>query len=198
MNTTFPNCRYRLRFFSKLRSGLSLIEMSFVLIVMTLILSGALATATVLYDDSLAKEESQRIVRLAQNIRQLKKSTGYDYSAGILEEVIELKLVPDGIKVENNVVLRNQWNGTVSITRQDNGGNVAITYENVPKRVCALMIKAIPPGLLFSVGPGLAGAARGASDRLISKLTNVDIVTACDTGEVHWSTGGNINLGEPH
>ena len=173
------------------RTASVLMEMLFVLLVIVSVLAGSMAIGAALLNDSTARREAEAVSSLADNIRRLKKFDGYAPSTDITYELMELQLVPDLLSMNtNSIQLTNQWGGRVRVTRQDSGGNFAITYENIPPNICKLMMLNIPVGTLQTVGSGSAGTSSGSSsDLLIADLPRDDIARICDVRTVHWSSG---------
>jgi len=175
------------------RRGVTLLEASIVFIVMISLITGAFAFANMMIREEQARVESVRLVSLAQNVRKLKRATGYADSASLLADTVMHNLVPEGILVLDGPVLRHQWGGTISFGVQAGGGHVAFTYDNIPKSVCALMVKKIPSGQLFSVGPGSPGPSFSHGvDVLIDEAAGGAIGRICEKGKVHWSTMGPV------
>jgi len=175
------------------RHGVTLLEASIVFVVMIALVTGAFAFANMMIREEQVRVESVRLVSLAQNVRKLKRATGYTDSSALLADAVMHNLVPEGIQVVDDTALRHQWGGAITFGVQAGGGHVAFTYDNIPKSVCALMVKKIPSGQLFSVGPGSPGPffSHGV-DVLIDEATGADIGRICEKGKVHWSTMGPV------
>lgn len=176
------------------RPGASLLEMSFVLFIMIMMVVGAAVLMGMMASDLRGRQEATAIDLLADSVRRIKKFDGYPMDNTLVEEVIELKLVPTRIYLEKTTKkLKNQWGGDIHIIGQDSGANFAISYTNVPDIECRRIVNSVSDEPLHSVGPGLASSSSGGGGvRRINQLRFEDLADICASGTIHFSTA---NLG---
>jgi len=174
----------------KKRAGASLMEISFVLLVMVGIIAGALAMASGVMGQSTITQETQILTNLSGAVTRTKSANGFDTTANIMRAMDEMNLVPSNVARSGtgaSLALRNGWGGPITIKPINGGGGFAITYTQIPKGDCVQLMNAVKPGILQSVGAG-DDATTNMTD-LTSTIISTTICGAA-TNTVTW--GSNI------
>ena len=171
-----------------MREGMTLLEITFVLLVMVAIIGGALVMASGAMNQSNSVQESQTVNNLAAAVQKTKTASGFPANAAIGTSLNDMGLIP--ANVTNNglgTVFTNSWGGAITFLQKDAGGNFAITYAGIPQTECKLLVQAVKSGILKTVGSGVA-----ATTLTISALTTATIsATICPTvgvNSVIWSS----------
>jgi len=139
------------------RVGASLMEMTFVLLVMVGIIAGALAMASGVMSQNTVSQEVQTLTNLSAVVVRTKGPTGYTNGNEIKIMIDEMKLIPSNITRTgqgNNLVLRNAWGGAIDFSVTADKGNFIITSSAIPKSECIQIIGALKSAALRSVGKG--------------------------------------------
>ena len=166
-----------------LRRAATLIEMTFVLIIIVAIIVGALVIASNVMNQNTTSEELQTVSNLSAAVRKVKSNRGYP--SDIEGEMRTLHLFPDNV-VDTGTALANSWGGTIEFAQIDSGANFSLSYTNIPKRECTALVLAVKPGILQSVGAGTTATVN------IIDLTaaTIDTTICADDGnnDVTWSS----------
>ena len=171
-----------------MREGMTLLEITFVLLVMVAIIGGALVMASGAMNQSNSVQESQTVNNLAASVQKIKTSAGFPAAAAIGTSLNDLGLIPANV-VSNGAggAFQNSWGGAITFMPKDGGGNFAIVYAGIPQAECKLLVMAVKSGILKTVGNGLL-----VTTNTISALTTANVsATICATAGVNnviWSS----------
>ncbi len=171
-----------------LRKGMTLLEITFVLLIMVSIIGGALVMASGAMNQSNSVQESQTVNNLAASVQKIKTSAGFPAAAAIGTSLNDLGLIPANV-VSNGAggAFQNSWGGAITFMPKDGGGNFAIVYAGIPQAECKLLVMAVKSGILKTVGNGLL-----VTTNTISALTTANVsATICATAGVNnviWSS----------
>lgn len=172
------------------RLGMTLLEITFVLLIMVAIIGGALVMASSTMNQSNSVQETQTVTNLASAVRKVKMANGYPLDAEIGPALHNLGFIPANVTHTNGATFRNSWGGNITFHRQDAGGNFGITYTNIPVQECRQLVLGVKAGILQSVGAGVAGT--GAATHNIKDLTpaivNNTICAGTSVATVNWSS----------
>jgi len=142
-----------------IRRGASLMEVSFVLLVMVGIIAGALAMASSVMSQNTITQEVQTISNLSGAVQRTKTTSGYGSASDIKVALDQMKLVPTNVSRTgsgSSMVLRNGWGGVIDFQVVNGGADFTLSYSNVPESECAQLVNSVKPGILRSVGEGTA------------------------------------------
>ena len=169
--------------------GMTLLEITFVLLIMVGIIGGALVMASSTMSQSNTVQETQTITSLAGGVRKVKSRTGYPVDAVIGTSMNAMGVIPVNVVHTAGTLFKNSWGGDILFTQQDGGGNFAITYTNIPLTECISLVMSVKPGILTAIGNGAAGAASSGATLNIADITAPDGATLCAGGTLHWTSG---------
>lgn len=165
---------------ASLRLGVTLLEVTIVLLIAVSIIAAALymSASTIAQSDSV--QEIQSLNNLGVAVQKTKTNRGYPASAAIPTSLITLGLVPANVQLTGTTFF-NTWGGQISFTQESSGAGFRINYTNVPNKDCKLFVSGVKQGLFNSVGNAVATVN-------LSALTADDVVTACASGTPSFST----------
>lgn len=176
------------------RMGLSLLEITFVLLIIVAVVGGALIMASGAMSQSTVTQEIQTLNNLASGATMTKSTRGYgggDGFVSILEDMNTIGTLPKNITVTGGGLPLNSWGGQIDIQVSNLGADFVITYQNVPKEECVKLVNGVKMGILRSVGPD------DAVTTSILDVTPSQAATICDAAggsfsgppvTVSWST----------
>jgi len=172
----------------KQRAGASLMEISFVLLVMVGIIGGALAMASGVMGQSTVTQETQILTNLSGAVTRTKSANGFGTTANIMQAMDQMKLVPSNVSRTGTgtaMQLKNGWGGNITIKPTNGGGNFAVTYAQIPKGDCVQLVNTVKPGILQSIGTG-QNATMNITDLTSTVVSN----TLCQggTNTVTWDS----------
>jgi type II secretory pathway pseudopilin PulG len=172
------------------RLGMTLREITFVLLIMVAIIGGALVKASSTMNQSNSVQETQTVTNLAGAIRKVKMVNGYPADAEIGPAMSNLGFIPANVTHTNGTNIKNSWGGDITFHRQDGGGNFGITYTNVPTQECRQLVLGVKAGLLQSVGSGASTASAAAYNirDLTPAIVNTNICTGASVSTINWSS----------
>ena len=163
------------------RPGLTLFEALIWFFLFIGVLSAVMyqATGAIAQKDSVI--ELEKINGLAAAVVRTKTSSGYPASAAIGTAMDSLGIVPANITETNGTSYTNTWGGAITFTQENSGAGFTINYTNVPVSDCKLLINAMKPGIINSVGSGTYTLS-------LSTITAADIATMCASGTPSFSS----------
>lgn len=181
----------------KMLIGMTLLEITFVLLIMVGIIGGALVMASSTMSQSNTVQETQTVTNLAGAVRKIKSRNGYPVDASIGTSMYAINAIPTNVVHTNGAAgsFKNSWGGDITFTQQDSGGNFAITYTNVPQSECSALLMSIKPGLLAAVGTGAAPTtSSGSGATLIEGMDAVTAATLCSSASntIYWSSSSSV------
>ena len=172
----------------KLRPAASLLEVTFVLLVIIGIIAGVLSMATNTMRQSDVTQETQTLTNLAAAAMKVKSPSGFDGDE-ILPSIGAMGMIPANVTNTGTAaapVLLNSWNGSITFDDDDGGGAFTITYTNIPKEECTQLVMAVKQGILKSVGNGATATLNLGSGGTAAQVTAASAATT-----VCPSTSGN-------
>lgn len=177
------------------RLGLSLLEITFVLLIIVAVVGGALIMASGAMSQSTVTQEIQTLNNLASGATMVKTTRGYggDGSDGV-DLLPDMEIVGS---LPKNIVMagkqpKNSWGGDIKIFSSNGGADFIIAYTNVPKEECVKMVNGVKMGILRSVGKG------ESPDTSIMDITPSKAADICEastgsggmsgTADISWSS----------
>lgn len=172
------------------RKGATLLETTFVMIIIITIIGGALTLASNAMDQSTTVQETQTVNNLAGAVRKIKMANGYPADAEIGLAMHRLGFIPANVIHTDGTDFVNSWGGSITFQRQSGGGNFSITYTNIPEKECRQLVLGVKSGLLQSVGNTTTSS--GAATYNIRSLTAEQVEAICTDNSgaatVVWSS----------
>lgn len=152
--------------------GFTALELIIVLVIGFSIIALSASKMGELFNASKITRATSSIMELATSVRSIQGQDGYGADGDITQQMIDNELVPKTLRVSNNTI-QNEWNGAVEVNVIDNGQNVSITYDAIPKSACSKLATAI---LKSGVFPSLN---TGIGNPLTTASSPQDILTGC-------------------
>lgn len=137
------------------RMGLSLLEITFVLLIIVAVVGGALIMASGAMSQSTVTQEIQTLNNLASGATMTKSTRGYgtDGDPNLLPNMEIIGSLPKNVMVVGTTY-KNSWGGDITIEASNGGADFIITYGNIPKEECVKLVNGVKMGILRSVGTG--------------------------------------------
>lgn len=170
------------------RPALTLVETSFVLLVIVVVLGGALALAALTMRQSTVASETQTLVSLSGSVVKVKGNGGYNTDSTLIMRALDtMELIPSNVSKSGSgatTELTNGWGGAITIAATNGGANFSITYEQIPRADCTQLVMGVKPSILQSVGSG------GSSTTNIVDVDADAAATMCagGTNTITWSS----------
>lgn len=138
------------------KKGASLLEITFVLLIIVGIIGGALVMASGALSQNTVTQEVQTLNNLAAGATQTKTPRGFGNGAGdgvdLLAGMDLLGVLPKNVTIVSGAA-QNSWSGDITVTSSNGGADFTITYTNIPREECVKLVSGVKMGLLRSVGP---------------------------------------------
>lgn len=171
-----------------LRKGMTLLEITFVLLIMVSIIGGALVMASGAMNQSNSVQESRSVANLANAVQKIKMPSGFPASATIGTALNDMGLIPANVASNGlGTVFTNSWGGAITFLQKDGGGNFAITYTGIPQTECKLLVMAVKQGLLKTIGSGVLVTTNSISG-LTTAIVSGTICPTVGVNSIIWSS----------
>jgi len=184
----------------KIRNGYSLIEVSFVLLILMGLAGMGISAFYYIHNDYVARHESQVLMKLGENLlsvsRSLNKDSSFQYDDSSIQSIwhqylIEYGAMPEEMICQDNPDgCTNRWGGSIKIIFKG-FNDFAVTYSDMPPEICALMVRYIPSGIFKYFGTLWSGGDLGGAMFVISDVITrpEEISGICESGhKIVWST----------
>lgn len=175
------------------RAGVSLLEITFVLLIIVGVVGGALIMASGAMSQSTVTQEIQTLNNLASGASMTKTTRGYGGGDGdgkdLLPDMEIIGSLPKNIVMAGSTP-KNSWSGDITIVSSNGGADFIITYANIPKEECVKLVNGVKMGILRSVGTG-TGTDTSMLDVGPAKAAEICGAAAgamSGVSEVSWST----------
>jgi len=155
------------------RAGMTLMEMTFVMLIMVVILSAGIMTGGYVLREGDARVEILRIQEMASAVRLLKTQTGYPADSQIGPKLAEMGLIPQNHAHNNGRNVQNSFGGQINFRRLGNGGFFGLEYTNIPQSECRLIAHQIASEYIRAVGKS------ASTLKLVNALDADDIAQMC-------------------
>ena len=179
---------------ARTRVGATLLEQTFVILILLAIIIGALSLAYTTMRQNTVTQEVQTLTNLAGAVFKTKSSDGF-IGNEIGPNLGNMGMIPTNVTNTGTAqapALKNTWGGNITFDDDDAGGAFTITYTNIPKEDCVQMVTAVKQSILNSVGSGTSAThnigANGDAAQLTPAIAAATICPANAGNTVTWSS----------
>lgn len=121
--------------------GASLLESIAFLGVAAIVILGAVALLMSSFGSANTNRAQQEITSIRTGVKKLYMGQSASYGSGDLTgALVNARVFPSTLAVDNSGVVLNAWNGGVSVSGAT--ANFSITYDKVPRDVCVNLVSA--------------------------------------------------------
>jgi len=132
-------------------AGFNALELMMVLAVISIAIVGVVKTMSSNSDKQNSNQMITDVNAMVANIKNAYSGTNNGYADLSTQAAIDMKAVPQGLKI-NGETIKNQFQGgTVTIEPANNGDAFDITYTNVPQAVCASSVNTLGSSAFLSI-----------------------------------------------
>ena len=172
----------------RLRSAISLLEITFVLFIFVALIVGAMIGATVAFSNNETTRETQNIMALSAAITKTRTVRHViPPSAQLGPAIYQMGLIPLTLQTTDGTVIKHGWGGDVILASLAAGAGYGVGYTNIPMHECANLVNSVRSGPLSWVGPGSVLAL--STPIKVEDMDSAQASQICNTGlgDVYWA-----------